>query len=44
VNASIADARKRLQQIPDDSDARQLLNRAYEQKAMMYELATRSLQ
>jgi hypothetical protein len=44
VNASIAEAAKTLQQDPDDGDARQSLNRAYEQKAMMYEMATRSLQ
>ena len=44
VNASIAEAKKTLQQDPDDDDARQSLNRAYEQKAMMYEMATRSLQ
>jgi hypothetical protein len=42
VNASIADTRKSLEQNPADSDARQALDRAYEQKAMMYELATRS--
>ena len=44
VNASIADTKKRLEQEPDDGDARQSLNRAYEQKSMMYELATKSLQ
>jgi hypothetical protein len=44
VNASIAEAKKMLEQDPDDGDARQSLNRAYEQKAMMYEMATRSLQ
>lgn len=44
INASIADAKKSLEQNPDDSEARQSLNRAYVQKAMMYELATRSLQ
>jgi hypothetical protein len=43
VNASIADTRKTLEQNPADSDARQALDRAYEQKAMMYELATRSM-
>jgi len=42
VNASIADVRKTLEQNPADSEARQALDRAYEQKAMMYELATRS--
>jgi hypothetical protein len=43
VNASIAEAKKTLQQDPDDGDARQSLHRAYQQKAMMYEMATRSL-
>lgn len=43
VNASIAEAKKTLQQDPDDGDARQSLDRAYGQKAMMYEMATRSL-
>lgn len=43
VNASIAEAKKTLEQDPDDGEARQSLNRAYGQKAMMYELATRSL-
>ena len=44
VNASIAEAKKSLEQDPDDGDARQSLHRAYEQKAMMYDLATQSLQ
>ena len=44
VNASIADARRTVEQYPDDADARQSLMRAYQQKAMLYELATRSLQ
>ena len=44
VNASIAESKKTLQQDPDDGDARQSLHRAYGQKAMMYEMATRSLQ
>ena len=43
VNASIAEAKKTLQQDPDDGDARQSLNRAYGQKAMIYEMATGSL-
>ena len=43
VNASIAESKKTLQQDPDDGDARQSLHRAYGQKAMMYEMATRSL-
>ncbi len=44
VNAAIADAKKRLDQDPADDDARAALKRAYEQKAMLYELAMRSLQ
>jgi hypothetical protein len=44
VNASIAEAKKSVEQDPNDGDARQSLHRAYEQKAMMYELATQSLQ
>lgn len=44
VNASIADAKKTLAQDPYDAEARQSLMRAYQQKAMLYELATRSLQ
>jgi hypothetical protein len=41
VNASISDARRSVQQNPDDSDARQSLAQAYEQKAMLYDMATR---
>ena len=44
VNMSIDDARKSVQQDPDDDDARQSLIMAYEQKAMLYDMATRSLQ
>jgi hypothetical protein len=44
VNASIADAKKAVQEKPDDADTRQALIRAYQQKAMLYEMATRSLQ
>jgi hypothetical protein len=44
VNAAIADARQAVQQNPDDSEARESLIRAYQQKAMLYEMATRSLQ
>ena len=36
VNASIADAKKTLEQNPDDEDARQSLMRAYQQKAVLY--------
>ncbi len=43
LNAAIQDARRSLQQNPNDDDARQLLRRAYEQKAMLYDMATRSL-
>ncbi len=43
VNASIVDSQKTLDQNPTDGDARQALDRAYEQKAMMYELATVSM-
>lgn len=44
VNASIRDARQALQRDPGDSDARAGLLRAYEQKAMVYAMATRSSQ
>ncbi len=44
VNDAIADAKKRLEKDPGDNDARNALMRAYQQKAMMYELAMRSLQ
>ncbi len=44
VNAAIADAKKAVQQKPDDPEARQALMRAYQQKAMLYEMATRSWQ
>jgi hypothetical protein len=44
VNASIADAKKSLEQNPDDDDAHQSLVKAYEQKAMLYDMALRSLQ
>jgi len=44
VNAAIADARKAVRQNPDDTVAREALLRAYQQKAMLYEMATRSLQ
>jgi hypothetical protein len=43
VNASIADAKKTVTENPEDADARQLLRQAYRQKAMLYELAARSL-
>ena len=44
VNAAIADAKQRLREDPDDQDARQSLMRAYEQKAMLYDLAVRAVQ
>lgn len=39
VNAYISDAKLQVEQNPADSDARDLLLRAYEQKAMIYEMA-----
>ncbi|HEU5450987.1 MAG TPA: hypothetical protein VFU76_03325 [Terriglobales bacterium] len=42
VNASIEDARRAVQAHPDDPDARGALQRAQQQKAMMYDMATRS--
>lgn len=42
VNASIRDAKQALQRDPSDADARAGLLRAYEQKAMVYAMATRS--
>ena len=44
VNDSIADAKKSVEANPDDADARQSLVKAYEQKAMVYDMALRSLQ
>ena len=45
VNTYIADARKSVQQDPDDGEAREYLRDAYAQKAMLYEMATsRSLE
>lgn len=40
VNSYITDVQKSLQQNPDDADARQHLREAYEQKTMLYEMAT----
>lgn len=42
VNASIEDARRAVAQHPEDADARGALERAQQQKAMMYDMATRS--
>jgi hypothetical protein len=44
VNASIKDSRKALDADPSDEDARSGLMRAYEQKTMLYDMATRSLE
>jgi hypothetical protein len=44
VNASIKESRKALESDPGDEDVRRELQRASEQKAMVYEMATRSLQ
>ena len=43
VNASIKESRKALESDPADEDVRRELQRASEQKAMVYEMATRSL-
>lgn len=40
VNAYIADAQKSLDQDPNDDEAREHLLRAYDQKAMLYDMAT----
>lgn len=45
VNAYIADAKQRVEQNPDDEQARDYLISAYNEKAMLYEMATsRSLE
>jgi hypothetical protein len=44
VNAYIQDAEKTVQDHPEDYEARQQLLDAYDQKTMVYEIATRSLQ
>jgi hypothetical protein len=44
VNAYITDAQQNLRQNPNDAEARQSLMDAYDQKAMVYEMAVRSLQ
>ncbi len=41
VNASITDARRSVHRNPEDAAARQSLAQAYEQKAMLYDMATR---
>ena len=40
VNSYIADAQKSLDQDPDDADVQQSLRDAYEQKTMLYDMAT----
>ncbi len=42
VNAYIADAKRSVDQNPDDTEAREFLMQAYEQKAMLYQMAARS--
>ena len=42
VNAYIADVQQSMRDNPNDSDARSHLMRAYEQKAMLYDMAQRS--
>lgn len=44
VNAYIADAKKWVDAHPDDLDARDALMRAYEQKQLLYEMATQDWQ
>ena len=44
VNASIRESKQALERDPDDGDARNGLLSAYEQKAMVYDMAARSLQ
>lgn len=44
VNTSIKESKKALEDDPSDDDARSALLRAYEQRAMVYDMATRSLQ
>jgi hypothetical protein len=44
VNSYIADAERSVRENPDDSEARQLLMYAYQQKALLYKMASRSSQ
>ncbi|HYX69179.1 MAG TPA: hypothetical protein VE825_08595, partial [Terriglobales bacterium] len=45
VNAYIQDAKNNVEANPDDEDARDSLRQAYEQKALLYEMAmSRSMQ
>ena len=41
VNAYIRDARNSVQENPDDNEAKKYLMQAYEQKAMLYQMAAR---
>lgn len=42
VNAYIADAKRTVEENPDDGDAKEFLMQAYEQKAMLYQMAAHS--
>ncbi len=42
VNASIADAQRTVDENPNDGDAKEFLMQAYEQKAMLYQMAAHS--
>lgn len=42
VNAYIRDAKASVEQNPNDNEAKQYLMQAYEQKAMLYQMATRA--
>lgn len=44
VNSSIRESKQAVDNDPSDDDARAALQRAYEQKAMVYDMASRSLQ
>jgi hypothetical protein len=44
VNAYIADAKKWVEAHPDDADAREALMQAYQQKQLLYEMATQDWQ
>jgi hypothetical protein len=44
VNAYIADAKKWVEAHPDDEDARDSLLQAYQQKQLLYEMATQDWQ
>jgi len=44
VNTSIRESKQAVDSDPSDGDARAALQRAYEQKAMVYDMATRSTQ